>query len=602
MRYYRTYSIIAISFMVVLACFLAWVIFGQENYNTDLISIETRPLDVNSAKLAQNNDNRLLRTDNTPNDTGSYRMVFDSLEAGEATNLSNAVSVDVGNNDNLNSANNSITSFSAETGSSSASSAGGASQGSGGGGSASSGGTASNGADENPDQAEDTSGTDSKLPTADQNKPSLGGGGGSNDVNDALLLTGITCIFLKKSELVQGDYWESTPLSVKAAKQKLAYYAAIWQGQLISCFNRPLWFDLRKNEPNKQIYYYMSGSVTRPGEENVYYSYDYINKNHPEWFLLANNSNISADDYKKHDKRMRWDKDNPKSSYYNQFYLDIGNPEFQEWASEQVLQAASGEKQGLTQGYDGLAMDNVIIGTYRWTMVNTEYPNWKYKNIDDWHNAFFAYMKKIKVKLNKNGMKLIANHNLYHGSNIDENYWNELFASADGVMTERSLREGSLAYFTNSEWTTSMNWHKAALAKGLIDWWVAYPSESGDSTKNEFYYAFCSWLICNQPGKSLFYSTRNAYAYSASSDAVWYDEYNLPIGKPLATDYTQENCCIRDYSGAKIIVNMTAQTQTIHLGTEKVWWDWESKKQVTKLTIPSCTGRILLPSLYKVDR
>jgi len=405
---------------------------------------------------------------------------------------------------------------------------------------------------------------------------------------------GISTIFLKDNELRTKD---GRTVSIDTAKKNLGKYDAIWCAQLVAEYNRPAWRFLRENNREQVMLHYVGGNSSRASKETAYLNYNYINTYHPEWFLLKDAGNTQPEDYRDENKRIRWAPSNPEHRYYNRFYLDIGNEHFQKWAASQFVELVSGRKQNLTYAYDGLAMDNVNIGLERWSGLNARCPNWKYGgNPQAWHDAFFAYLKVIKKELNKNGFTLMVNHNLDYGSDVDDRYWDILLEGADGIMTERTIKRTG-PYYTDDKWLLSIKRHEEILNKGLINWWVCYPSKSSPSAHDEFLYYYCSWLLIKKQGLSFFYSTRGKYAH-IHPEVPWYEEYDLALGEAISSRYSKGACWLRDYKNGKIVVNPTDKLQRIVIDKNKQWLDWENKKAVTELEIPPITGRILLPTPY----
>ena len=111
---------------------------------------------------------------------------------------------------------------------------------------------------------------------------------------------------------------------------------------------------------------------------------------------------------------------------------------------------------------------------------------------------------------------------------------------------------------------------------------------------DSFLYTYCSWLLIQKPGKSFYHATRGEGGYTAP-EIAWYDEYDLPIGNPLSDRYQKNNCWIRDYTNAKIIVNPGDMTLTIIVDEQNHWLDWANKKAVKTIEMPPRSGRILLP-------
>ena len=404
---------------------------------------------------------------------------------------------------------------------------------------------------------------------------------------------GISSIFMKRREIMAGDSWGNPPLRKDTAAKNLSRYDAVWCAQLVVHHNQPAWEFLRQTRPEILMLYYIAADSTRPDSG---FDYDYINTHHPQWFLLQDAKSPKKADANDVENRMRWTT-NKKSSSYNRFLLDFGNKDFQEWAANRTVELVSGKKKGLSHAYDGLALDNVHVGFWHRRFAK-RYPKWKYAgNQQERNKNYIEYLKTIKRALNKHGFILVANHSLSYGSDAEDRFWNMLLESVDGVMTEQSLRRGNKAFYTNEKWLTSIRKHEETLEKGLLDWWVCYHPESTDNNYGGFMYTYCSWLLVQRPGKSFYYATRGDSSY-ARPTVPWYEEYEIPIGKPVSQRYKSGKCWLRDYTNAKIIVNPTGRSQHIAVDKEKYWLDWTTKEKVTEILIAPATGRILLPTPY----
>jgi hypothetical protein len=407
---------------------------------------------------------------------------------------------------------------------------------------------------------------------------------------------GILTTFLKKRELLAGDSWRSKPLDIQAAERNLSKYDAIWCAQLVSQYNRPVWHFLRRNRPDQIMLYYISGNTARKTEKtdlNTYLDYDYINTHHPEWFLLNDTKDTQKADVRKYENRIRWEPNNKESSYYNRFFIDVGNKDFQNWAAEEIVKRVSGKQDNLAYSYDGLAMDNVgLVALER--LLTKRHPYWKYAgNLEGWVNAYFEYIKVVHEALKANGYILVVNHTTDYSSNRDGDDWEKIMQISDGLMDEYSLGAPRQVQ-GDSEWLWTVKHHEDTLEHGLSDWWTCKPAENKSIGYEQFLYTYCTFLLTKKPCKSFFYASKGVAGYG-NPEAPWYNEYDLPIGEPTSRRYLQNDCWFRDYTSAKIVVNPSKTPKKVIVGDNKLWLDWASKKTVSELEMPPRSGRILLP-------
>lgn len=422
---------------------------------------------------------------------------------------------------------------------------------------------------------------------------SLGQGADFNSVS------GLSVVFLEAGQMLTGEKWSSRALDKTVVFDNLSKYDALWGADLLVECNRPAWRYLRQKKRPPIMLHYICGSTAKASRRTSYFDYDYINTFHPEWFLLKDSRNARPQDYRDEDKRIRWKPSDPKHIHYNRFYLDICNRDFQRWASKQILELVSGRTQNLDYSYTGLSMDNVQIGWRHCSAMDNDYPNWKYKkNPEVWNKGYFSYLKTVKKELNKHGCVLAVNHNLNYGLQVDAHYWEVLYESADIIVTERSLRTTGGPHYSGAEWLSCIKRHEEILEKGLVDWWVCYPSGSGKRAQDEFFYTYCSWLLVKKPGRSLYYAMKRKR--DNTTDIPWYEAYGLGIGEPTSGRYLSNECWLRDYTNAKIVVNPTKESRKIMLEEARLWLDWNTKRAVTELEVPGRAGRILLPTAYSL--
>jgi hypothetical protein len=407
----------------------------------------------------------------------------------------------------------------------------------------------------------------------------------------------ICVTFLKKVELMSGDSWSSNPLSSSDVIKNLSKYDAIWCAQLISKYNPKAWDDLRSLGEKQILLYYISGDTAKAGADDLTcLDYNYINRYHPEWFLLANAKDANFSDYKILDKRIRWNSANKNHPYYNRFFIDVGNKEFQKWAAQQMLEMVSGKKQNLTKGYSGLGMDNVALRALELSLTKL-YPGWKYAGKASlWNQAYFDYLKVVHELLKAHGYIFVVNHTTGYDSNDDGTDWNTIMNISDGLMDEDSLGAPSNV-FVNSRWLWTVKHHEATLAQGLTDWWVCRPAKDDPLGYEQYLYTYCTFLLTKKIGQSYYFASKGVSGY-ANSEVPWYKEYELPIGEPVSGRYLQGKCWVRDYQNAKIIVNPTEQIQNVVIGNQKYWYSPSDNKAIVKLDLKSGTGRILLPTPY----
>jgi len=130
----------------------------------------------------------------------------------------------------------------------------------------------------------------------------------------------------------------------------------------------------------------------------------------------------------------------------------------------------------------------------------------------------------------------------------------------------------------------------------MINWNIlcGYLEMSGPRAHDESVYSYCSWLI-KKPGMPFYYYTKASMRAYEQLEIALDDGYDLSIGNPNSDRYLQNNCWVRDYTNARIVVNPTNKVQHIVIDKNRRWLDWRYKEPVTELEIAPITGKILLP-------
>jgi len=409
--------------------------------------------------------------------------------------------------------------------------------------------------------------------------------------------SGIGAVFLKPGQLLSKDSWAAAPLPVDRALEELLKYDAFWCAQTIAKYQPGVWKMLRERYPDRISLFYVTPFTVRPDGTEAYLDYEYIQRNHPEWFLLTDRRFESAGDYNEPDKRIRWNPDDPRNIYYNRFFLDVGNADFQDWAVSQFLRRINPSK-GIHPGvrYSGITADNVLLTAWH-KKITKRHPGWKYaRSASEWNQAYFSYLKKIYNAFKQQGYLLFVNHTTDYSSDRDGNEWQDLMAVVDGMVDENALGYAKSQVMTDQRWQWSIKHHEQILSQGLYDWWICIPAKD-DSRKayEQFLYMYCSFLLTKKPGKSFFSSSRDV---DGKLTVPWYKEYDLPLGKPLGPRYIKQDCWWRDYENAKIVVNPSQQEKGITMDSNRKWLDWAGRKEGVGFTLAPVTAKILLPTVY----
>jgi hypothetical protein len=410
---------------------------------------------------------------------------------------------------------------------------------------------------------------------------------------------GLTSIFTKNIEIIMGSNDTDFPVRNRhIAAAELSKYDAIWDSALIKMYDVNLWNTLRSDYPNTLCLFYIGSDSTHVSSaSDAYFDYNYINEQHPEWFILRDAVTPASSDPAITSNRMMWaagdDIGDPNSDYYR-YYLDICNPEFQDWAAEELLRLVQIPDDRF-KPYDGIALDNVNIGYYRTHILTNAYPLWTYAGLEDtWNNGFIEYLRKIKVKLNKNGLKVAGNWNLWYHTGIDgESLWNKAIQSMDILATERQLiNESSDIIHSGTLWENCLAREDIINNTNKPHWWIVYP-DTGANQQKQFMYFYCSWLMVKSDN-SLFWAAENVEGVD-SPEKPWYPEYEYDLGYPLGARYEISSLWLREYTNAWVAVNPTEASHNVFAtGTCFVPTSLTTTNTNVDYTVPSMSGIIII--------
>lgn len=382
-------------------------------------------------------------------------------------------------------------------------------------------------------------------------------------------------------------------LPLSEAIQNLSKYDAFWYAQAIADNHSLAWRYWRENYPERLALLYVSPFTVAVNSHWSGLDLDYIEKNHPEWFLLQNQAST---EYKNPDARIRWDPRHPKTYNYNRFFLDIGNPEFRRWAVNEFINKLEKTKQSGSGGYSGLAVDNVLLDD--WVQLQTKrYPNWKYAGkTEQWTEYFLQYLEELQKALKSQGYLLIANHTADYSSNAERNVFQKLMEVSDGLVDEGCLMSSEGRLWDGTQWEWSLKNHEEILKRGIYDWWIFIPTtENPELEKDQFYYTFCSFLLIKDEQFSLFGTIRRQDGRTLDP---WYEEYNLPLGSPVGPRYLKDGCWVRTYTNGTVVVNPTSVSRTFYIEGDSYALNWRTKEKVLQVTLRPSSAVILLPTPY----
>ncbi len=330
---------------------------------------------------------------------------------------------------------------------------------------------------------------------------------------------------------------------------------------------------LHRLNPSLTVLVYLNGvSVTRGTSE-----YDYINSNHPDWFLKDASGNRVYE--------VNW----PAN-----YVLNPANPGWQQY------RAAQGRDLINTYGYDGSYFDRMSAyfcvgqGGYSAQPINpaTRQP---YTNTE-WRDSVKQYLTVIKQTIGTGKLSM------FNGPGTGYHYYlygtDQLVSEADGTIIEGFMRWPTNPgdyYKSEDFWRKDVDLVAELEQKGktsMVLTSVGGTTVTEEQKQSQHMYSFTSYLL-GKGSKSLFAfwtSDTDRYKYF---DNLW----QAQIGDPTGAYFKLDGVYQRSFTAARVLVNPSATTTyTVNLGSA---YKTADSRIVNTVILPPHTGMLLLkdPSL-----
>ncbi len=287
--------------------------------------------------------------------------------------------------------------------------------------------------------------------------------------------------------------------------------------------------------------------------------YVYAMQNHPEWFLTDDDGN-----------HLEY------SGYSEHWQMDVGNSEYQEYWSDQVVNELQ------DKDWDGVLMDNALFtaDTYHAGV----FPK-NYKTNQSFQDAYKSMLAVIKTKLDlkhKKGIANMANARLYSG------LWDSYLEHMHGGFDEWWLVFGKNNYLQDYSEGMSVQIGEVSSAESQGKIALVQP-HSGVNDEQGFYYAFASYWLVNE-GNAYFSEQEVTDAYKNPSP--WRKEYEWNFGKAAGSYYELGTRVYRrDFTRAIVIVNANS-TGSVKIDLNKTCLDKDGQK-VKSLILNAQSGVVL---------
>lgn len=325
---------------------------------------------------------------------------------------------------------------------------------------------------------------------------------------------------------------------------------------------------LKAANPNIGIVGYVNAMWLWKGDEDFIWSYNWVNTNHPEWFLKdASGRRIQSGTH--------WG-----------WMMDLGNPGWQQYIADAAIRA-------IRNGINGIYVDDaheVYPNFYSASgypinpRTGAQYTSAEWKQ--DTYNLLKRARDAVRAAYPNDPSKLL----LYNG--YINGWQGEYFMPvADGAQSEG---------FVHAYWESATSFRDAATWKGEIDDLINYQNQgklifatSGASGGDLNMYTYSSYLLGKGPRS--YYN----YANYGNGGMNGWAGFNAPIGVPSGSYYYASNVYQREYSNARVLVNPTTNTYTVNLGAGMYRLNQDGSiaaTAVSSVTLGPHSGAILLKS------
>lgn len=298
--------------------------------------------------------------------------------------------------------------------------------------------------------------------------------------------------------------------------------------------------------------------------------FSWIDRNHPEWFLLDRSGNRITDPYNEYSKE-------------NVYFMDFGNPGWRHYISNDFIKTVK------SQGWDGVFLDGVYVNIGgHWT------PNGllKYGSDEEFNEAVIGFLSTTYLLFQESGKLMIPN--ACECVKI-ENSWETWLNFSDGGLDE--------GFVSISLWSPTDVWRDG----GVWERQISYLEYTGNQGKifyatsqgrrlntKDLLYGLSSYLLGRRGEMDVFYNAAGelcSYKRSREDYEFFRDYYNAPIGTPLGRRYKSQGVWQRGYSNGRVLVNPSPNTYFISLDKEYVTVE---NTVLTNITLNGHEGIILL--------
>ena len=269
--------------------------------------------------------------------------------------------------------------------------------------------------------------------------------------------------------------------------------------------------------------------------------------------------------------------------------LDITNPAVIAWQIQNYGAPAA------AHGFDAIAADNVDL--HNWLGACGVFRNGSWVALysgqssdSAYVNAVLGWLGAFRAQLHALSPPLALIPNFSFGDPTDPNVQKAL-GSIDGLFDEQGFTNwGSGSNrLTGSQWTNWVAFIEQVQELGMPYYLVNQATTTDQATLQ---WAIASYLMGKEHSESIFISTVQGYG-----SALWYPEFDAPIGHPCAAYSESNGYAMRSYSGGIALVNPAASgTVSVTLPAGESFDDLYGNPVSSPVSLPASSGLILVVS------
>jgi len=303
---------------------------------------------------------------------------------------------------------------------------------------------------------------------------------------------------------------------------------------------------LRENNTKLLILLYKFSGMTK--SDTIGHSasgYEEIFSSHQDWFLRNKFGDAVADDYNNY-------------SMEHSFYMDYGNPGWQNYSVQDYLKSA--------QGYDGVFLDAIPLSPKEISETGLQ----RYNDEREFQKALLQYLDYAHSKFLQNGKLLVING----ASLINQDpyvvdgvgFWERFLPKTSGILEEAFAEKYHFGGGYQPEERLQEQLAAMDFAGAHKEVYIAF-AQSKPFSRTDTTYVFACYLL-GQNEYTYFYNN-NLGKYRIDDfrrgNELYSDLYNIDLGKPIGGRFVENGLLKRRYEKGLVVVDVLEKSAQINL-------------------------------------